>query len=209
MFQIDLLRHESPELFIAIVAPVGADTGRVCVSIRESLARFGYTLETVRVIEQLKQFAGYLDEEPANEYEKIKGRMDAGDKFREETKRDDALALLSLFPIQKLREVSGSPEKPIPKRAYLFRSLKRPEEVTALRRIYASNLIVVAVHSGREQRIRNLAERIAQSEYSAQSMHFRDKAEELVIRDESDETRKHGQRLRQAFGMSDVFLDAR
>ena len=39
-------------------------------------------------------------------------------------------------------------------------------------------------------------------------MHFRDKAEELVIRDESDETRKHGQRLRQAFGMSDVFLDA-
>jgi cytidine deaminase len=208
MFQIDLVRHENPELFVAIVAPVGADTERVCESLRESLGRFGYALETIRVIEQLKQFAGYLDEEPANEYEKIKGRMDAGDKFRQETKRNDALALLSLFQVRRSREKAGSPDKPIPKRAYLLRSLKRPEEVTALRRIYASNLIVVAVHSGREQRIRNLAERLARSEYSAQSMNFRDKAEELVIRDESDETSDYGQRLRQAFGMSDVFLDA-
>jgi deoxycytidylate deaminase len=208
MFQIDLVRHETPELFIAIVAPVGADTERVCESLRESLGRFGYTLETIRVIEQLKQFAGYLDEEPAKEYERIKGRMDAGDRFRADTKRNDALALLSLFQIRRSREEAGSPDKPIPKRAYLIRSLKRPEEITALRLIYGSNLIAVAVHSGREQRIRNLAERLAISEYSAQSMNFRDKAEELVIRDEADETRDYGQRLRQAFGMCDVFLDA-
>ena len=49
---------------------------------------------------------------------------------------------------------------------------------------------------------------MAKSEYSAQSEKFRAKAEELVLRDEADETTEYGQKLRQAFGMSDVFLDA-
>ena len=208
MFPIDLVRHENPELFIAIAAPVGADTDRVCDSLAESLVRFGYDLKPIRMIEELEQFDGRLDNEPSDEYKKIKGRMDAGDKFREDTKRNDALALLALSRIRQVRSAAGSSDRPISRQAYLFRSLKRPEEVTALRRIYGSNLIVIAVHAAREQRIRNLAERLARSEYSAQSMNYRDKAEELIIRDESDETHAYGQKLRQAFGMADLFLDA-
>jgi len=165
-------------------------------------------LRPVRVVEQIRQFEGYLDHEPAEEDEKIKGRMDAGDRFREATKRKDALALLSLSRVRRIREESGPSERPVDRQAYLFRSLKRPEEVTALRRIYASNLIVIAVHSEREERIINLASRIAKSRYSAQSADFRAEAEKLVLRDESDETTEYGQKLRQAFGMSDVFLDA-
>jgi cytidine deaminase len=208
MYPIDLVRHANPELFIALVAPVGADSKSVCESLRETLGRFEYTLKPVRVVEELKQFGGYLENESTEEFEKIKGRMDAGDKFREGTKRKEALAWLSLSRVRSIRKESGSAEKPVGRQAYLFRSLKRPEEVTALRRIYASNLIVIAVHSEREKRIINLADRIAKSRYSAQSANFRAEAEKLILRDESDETIDYGQKLRQAFGMSDVFLDA-
>jgi hypothetical protein len=161
MFPIDLIRHKSPELFIALVAPVGADTEKVCEFLKESLERFDYSLEQIRVIEQLKKFAGYLENEPANEYEKIKGRMDAGDRFRALVKRNDALALLALSHIREFRKKIDPEEKPIKRQAYLFRSLKRPEEIKALRRIYGSNLIVISVHSGREQRVLNIAQRIA------------------------------------------------
>src|SRR5579862_4784510 len=104
MFPIELIRHKSPELFIALVAPVGADTEKVCEFLEESLARFAYQLETIRVVEQLKKFAGYLENESANEYEKIKGRMNDGDRFRASVKRNDALALLALSHIREFRK---------------------------------------------------------------------------------------------------------
>lgn len=208
MFPIELIRHQSPELFIALVAPVGADGDKVCEFLDEALARFKYRVEPIRVVEQLKKFPEYLQDEPANEFEKIKGRMDAGDRFREKADRNDALAILALSHIQQFRRNADPEGKPIKRQAYLFRTLKRPEEVWALRRIYGSNLIVISVHSNREQRIVNLAQRIAKSEYSAHSAHFREFAENLVLRDESDETKPYGQRLREAFGLADVFVDA-
>jgi deoxycytidylate deaminase len=61
---------------------------------------------------------------------------------------------------------------------------------------------------GRDQRIENLSELIAHSHFSAQRDHYRDKAESLIIRDESDETKEHGQQLRKAFPLADFFLDS-
>src|SRR6266576_1268302 len=46
------------------------------------------------------------------------------------------------------RRNENSDSARIPRQAYLFRSLKRPEEVSALRRIYASNLVVLGIHAG-------------------------------------------------------------
>ena len=205
MYPVDLIRHKNPELFFAIVAPVGADVERVCDGLAEVLNRFQYKLEIIRVIEQLRNIEGYLTEEPIHLDKQIEFKMNEGDRFRSETKNDAALALLALNAVRGFRERQNSRES---RQAYLFRSLKRPEEITALRRIYGSNLIVIGAHSGREKRVENLAERIANSRYLAQRDHYRDKAEELVIRDESDESKKHGQRLRQAFPLADFFLDS-
>jgi deoxycytidylate deaminase len=208
MFPVSLIRHKDPELFFATVAPVGTDVEKVCEGLAEVLRQFNYKLETVRVIEQLRQFGGYLENEPAALDGLIEGRMDAGDRFRAKAKRNDALAILAVHRVRVFRKEHGADDKPIPRQAYLFRSLKRPEEVTALQRIYGSNLIVIGAHSGRDKRVDNLAERIAGSRFSAQPSHFRDKAEKLVVRDESDESKEHGQRLRKAFAMADFFLDS-
>jgi len=208
MFPINLIRHFDPELFFAIVAPVGADVETVCERLERVLARFNYNLHSVRVIEELKGVEGYLQDESEFFDKKLEGRMDAGDRFRKETDRDEALALLALENIRRFRKKKGSVSDRVARQAYLFRSLKRPEEVNALRRIYGSNLIVVGVHAGRDRRIENLADLIAHSHFSAQRDHYRDKAESLIIRDESDETKEHGQQLRKAFPLADFFLDS-
>ncbi|MBZ5528867.1 MAG: deoxycytidylate deaminase [Acidobacteriia bacterium] len=208
MYPIHLIRHSNPELFFAIAAPVGADVERVCEGLAKALKYFDYNLEVISLIEQLKQIEGYLQNEPTALDEQIWNRMDEGDRFRSETQKDDALAILAIHKILQFREKHDSKDRPIPRQAYLFRSLKRPEEVTSLRRIYGSNLIVIGAHSGREKRVENLAERIANSRFSAQRDRYRDKAEKLIIRDESDESRLHGQRLRKAFPLADVFFDS-
>jgi deoxycytidylate deaminase len=208
MFPINLIRHKDPEIFFAIVAPVGADVDRVCDGLTEVLKSFAYQLELIRVIEQLKQFGKFLTNEPEPLDEKIEGRMNAGDEFRDKAGRMDALAILAVSMVLEFRGRHQSKDKAMSRQAYLFRSLKRPEEVTALRRIYGSNFILIGVHAGREERIENLAEGIAKSRFSAQRDQFRDKAEKLILRDESDEQKAAGQRLRSAFAMADFFLDS-
>jgi hypothetical protein len=126
MFPISLIRHQDPELFFAIVAPVGANVSGVCDGLVEVLKVFDYRVEPIRVIEQLKQFDTYLRKEPVSEYAKSKMRMDAGDNFREKMVRDDALALLSLSAVVRFRNSHPSPEhgRTVPRQAYVFRSLK-------------------------------------------------------------------------------------
>jgi deoxycytidylate deaminase len=187
---------------------VGADVETVCAGLERVLSRFKYGQHTIRVIEELKRIRGYLENESEFFDEKLENRMNAGDKFRKETDRDDALALLALDNVRRFRKKQDSDSARIPRQAYLFRSLKRLEEVSALRRIYGSNLVVIGIHAGRDQRIENLSELIAHSHFSAQRDHYRDKAESLIIRDESDETKEHGQQLRRAFPLADFFLDS-
>jgi cytidine deaminase len=208
MFPINLIRHKDPELFFAIVSPVGADVETVCSGLERVLSRFDYRLHSIRVIAELKRIEGYLENESEFFDKQLENRMNEGDRFRKETGRDDALALLALDNVRRFRKKTGSESVTISRQAYLFRSLKRPEEVNALRRIYGSNLVVIGVHSGRDNRIENLAELIAHSHFSAQRDHYRDKAEALIIRDESDETKEHGQQLRKAFPLADFFLDS-
>ena len=50
MFPISLIRHESPELFFAIVAPVGANVEGVRDGLADALKMFKYKLEPIRVI---------------------------------------------------------------------------------------------------------------------------------------------------------------
>ena len=206
MFPVNLIRHRHPELFFAVIGPVGADVGSVCEGLQRVLSRFKYDLHTIRVIEELKGIEGYLENESEYFDKKLENRMNAGDRFRKETGRDEALALLALDNVRRFR--TKKRKETIKRQAYLFRSLKRPEEVIALRRIYGSNLVVIGIHAARSTRIENLADLIAHSRFSAQRDRYRDKAESLIIRDESDETKEHGQQLRKAFPLADFFLDS-
>jgi hypothetical protein len=93
MFPVNLIRHSDPELFFAIAAPVGADVETVCSGLERVLNGFEYSLHTIRVIEELKRIDGYLENESDFFDKQLENRMNEGDRFRKETRRDDAVVL--------------------------------------------------------------------------------------------------------------------
>lgn len=84
---------------------------------------------------------------------------------------------------------------PLRRAAYLLHSLKRPEEVVYLRRVYGSRFLLISVYVPRSERVRSLQHR-GMDESDAVS---------LVVRDESGG--RHGQATGKSFQMADIFVD--
>jgi len=185
---------ERPELMIGLVAPVGVDLSRVETTVTDYLHQFGYDVTTIHLsslIRTIKGLETQIVDEP--EAERIDSHMTAGNEARQKAKRGDFLAALAICKIHQQRKN----EEPIPGKAYLFRSLKHPDEVQLLRDIYGDGFHLLSIASSRNRRVKYLTQQkgIAQAE-----------AERLIGRDESEEF-ELGQHMRDAFHLADCFVD--
>lgn len=199
--------REGPELVIGLVGAVGTNLDLVYSQVRQELTNVGYESELIHLIDLL---AG-LDKKKAysqTEENRINDLMTQGNKYRRKTNRGDALALLAVGAIREIRQNRiGQPNTPIPNQAYVLRSLKHPVEEETLRAIYGKAFILIAAYSPRHLRLESLARRIAISHNSSDYDRYRDKAEQLIQRDASEETVPLGQNLRETFPRADVFFN--
>lgn len=137
---------KGPELFFALVYPVGTDADLLVDVLSGALAEVGYHPDPLHLIDVLSPAAQATDL-----YEKYMKQMNEGNALRERSKRADAFALYYASEITKYRAAEFA-DKNVDERinsrwAYIIRSLKRPEEVVALRAIYGDALVVMAAHS--------------------------------------------------------------
>jgi deoxycytidylate deaminase len=174
-------------------------------------------------LDELKKF------ETAPEDDRIDKFMDAGDAIRDSIPRGDAVVLLGISKVQDIREeynkkssplveTDETPEepaeppprdlRPLNRRAYIFHSLKHPEEIRTLRRVYGAAFIAISVYSPRDMRRKALSERIARSRREYNSEKFVDRADFLIAKDEKEVGDDYGQNVRDTFPESDVFVDA-
>ncbi len=196
-----------PELFFGLIAPVGSDLSGIIEELKRSLVDVGYQTETVHLIELIHELERWKDLPETPLDDRINKHMDAGNELRRETKRGDAIAMLGVGNIQKLRSLrSGKREEPAPNIAYILRSLKHPSEVETLRRIYQAGFFGIAAYSPRNRRVEHLASSIAESHHRFQSGEFRAGAEALSQRDEAEADR-FGQDVRDTFPLADLFVD--
>jgi len=198
------------ELVFGLVTAVGADLDCVIDALRDGLSQVRYESTVIKVSSLVNELDGdewqKLPESP--EEERIKSRMDAGNKLREGLKRGDAMALLSVGRIREERDgITGGSNKPAMRRAWILRSLKNPAEVETLRTIYGRSFFLIGAYCPRQQRVQNLAMRIANSKHDLQSSNYRNLAEALIQRDESEIGNSLGQNVRDTFPMSDAFVD--
>ena len=184
-----------PEIFIGLIGAVGTDLYRIREQLKQELRRANYTPEIIHLsklmmdLDNLECLVAY-DKGP--EDDRIDKFMDAGDIIRDSISRGDAVVLLGVSKIQDIREenqprskqereLSGgqrSPEiRPLNRRAYIFHSLKHPEEVRTLRRVYGAAFIAISVYSPRNIRKQALCERIARSRKEYNSEKFATRAE--------------------------------
>jgi cytidine deaminase len=100
-------------------------------------------------------------------------------------------------------------EEPIASQAYIIRQLKRPEEVFLLREVYGRQFILISAYAPQDWRIQRIQEREKVSrgglveDIDAQML-----ARRLVLQDAKESQDSHGQNVRDAFPLGDVFIDA-
>ncbi|MBM9515253.1 anti-phage dCTP deaminase [Desulfogranum marinum] len=173
------------EIIIGIVSAVGTESTRVVTPLTDRLKRFGYKAEEIKVSSLLKTpaFTG--------EYDRIKQLMNAGDELRKKTNNNAILAYGSAKLIKSKRDTR------IEKKAYIINSLKHPDEVEILRKIYGQGFYLFGIHTDKKRRLH----------YLTNDKGFTiSEADELTSIDE-DEKIPHGQRTRDTYHLSDFYIN--
>jgi deoxycytidylate deaminase len=197
-----------PELVVGLICAIGTNTKILTDLIEEEFQRAGFRTYLIHVIENLRLIERWsqLPRKPLDE--RYAALMTAGNEFRAELGRKDALALLAIGNINQLRErETGSDKTPLQRTVYIVRSLKNPDEVRTLRSIYGSNFIAISAYGSEEARTEKLAKDIAASR-AALNTNFKKEATALVQRDAKEIDVDHGQDLRGAFPLADFFINA-
>lgn len=198
------------EIFIGLVGAVGTDLKSVFNLLDEELKIAKYTAIPIRlsqllrdcyVFRELKKYDDGFEDDRINKY------MDAGDKFRKKMKHGDAVAKLAVSKVSSIRK-SGKSKKEfgLGRIAYVFHSLKHPEEVKLFRRIYGNSFYLISAYSPKQDRLESLAERIKVSRNKSDRSKFRSKAQKIIERDTEETGNPFGQNVRNTFPLADVFI---
>lgn len=214
----------SPELIFGLVAPIGVDLDMVTEQLVAKLREMNYTANEFRLTTLMRELPIVHELRDSPYVQSYKDRISFANEARKRY-GDDALAALAISAIRsfraELREsepldagssegASDQPEElPVSGRAYIIRQLKRPEEVALLRNVYGRQFIQISAFSPERSRIKRIEaqERASRgglvSEVDAHTVAF-----EIISQDAKENLDDHGQRVRDAFPLGDVFIDA-
>ena len=200
-------RDDSQEIIFGLVGPLGTDLHAVSAALKDALTQVGYDSE----VHRLSRLMADLSAEPWSSLSPtapIEMFMDAGNRLRETLNRKDAMAMLGLMSVLAVREAkSGSTTTTFPRFAHILHSLKRPEEVRALRKMYGPALVVLAAYSPRQNRLIHLARRLAELKFSNQFGDYLTEAEKLLRREEAEVGDDFGQNVEDTFPIADVVIN--
>lgn len=199
--------QEGQELFFGLVSPVGTDDQRVIAALNTVLDSVKYTHKDIRLSDFLKKIEGLSTETVETDvFQRIDTLMSRGDELRTSLQDGSSLASASIIGIQDFRwTTKNDKSKPIPRQAYILKSLKHPDEVELLRKVYGRSFWLISIYSPENIRKEFLANRIKKSRFN--NMEPTDEVNRLIQRDQ-DESKEYGQNVRKTFPLGDVFIDA-
>jgi deoxycytidylate deaminase len=227
--------NKAPELVFGLIAPIGVDLDVVSEVLDTTLREMRYQAHVLRVTQLMREIG---IEPPVTSFDaslpegsfvrSYRDRIAHANKIREVLRCDFALAALAISAIRAFRreerqrrfdekvaveegpsEEEPPEEEPIPSQAYIIRQLKRPEEVMLLREVYGRQFILISAYAPQEWRIQRIQEREKVSrgglveDIDAQML-----ARRLVLQEAKESQDSHGQNVRDAFPLGDVFIDA-
>ena len=190
--------YANTELVIALVGAVGTPHKLVVDELVGRLKTLNYKTKEIRVSNHvIGTLYNDIPNGSSSEYDRITAYIDRGNKARAESKDNSILALGVCSEIFKNREQDEQHNiKPKERTAYIINSLKHPEEVKRLRRIYMDGFYLIGVYSDEERR----------RDYLVKDKSIEpEKAKQLIERD-ADETESYGQHTRDTFHLADFFV---
>ena len=193
------------ELFIGIVARIGVDTKRASQLILDVLDEYGYEVVQIKTTNALSELQNIPSISSTTVEEKYTTYINACNELRKTTDMNDIMARLAISQIDTARTKKSA----LQRSAYIINQLKRPEESELLRSMYGEHYVQISIHSGFEQRERELSDRIADDHSEKpRGENWITNARALMDKDEAQEDEEYGQRVRDVFPTSDVVVDA-
>ena len=188
----DIARTQRTDVYLAVVAPTGIRRDSFEAVLDRVLKPFGYRMETIHLSKLIADFEGVAVNE-STENDRLRTAMDAGSALRDRV-GEDVLARAAMLEVAS-RRTSARSDSPV---AYVFWSLKHPQEVATLRLVYGGAFHLIALWASEADRIDELKNRkkgITESD-----------AREHVERDREEPGKRTGQQTRDTFHRADVFL---
>ena len=156
-----------PELFFGLVGAVGSDLKTTSDKLQKELRAAGYIPVEVRLSHLMSDLNSYrhlsdLHDKP--EDERIDAHMEAGNSIRKKIEHGDGVIRLGISWVRQHRLGNcDSEDQPLPRRAYIFNSLKHPDEVNTLKRIYGDAAFIISTYEPRDVRLAHLVNKISRS----------------------------------------------
>jgi len=189
--KLEKFDYPDSELVIGVVCAVGTDYRPVVKSIEETLKRYSYSINEIRVSELIEALTDQeLDD--TSEITRISTRMSAGNHACRETGRNDIWALAAIAQISRNRREFAA----LPRTAHVILSLKRPAEAATLRKVYGEGFFLLGVFATEQERLDYLIEKNAP----------KNAALDLIRRDAEEPKIEYGQHTRDTFQLADVFV---
>jgi deoxycytidylate deaminase len=208
--------HDStayPELVFGIAGPIGVDIPAICASLTDALRSVRYDSEIIHLTEEMMSYRTRRRiARPAEKdfYTEVNFKIKYANALCEEFADASTLARVSMRSIaNRRRKLTGANKRlPATSTAYIIRQLKRPTEVSLLRRVYGKQFVLVSAYGSLEKRLELLEEKLKHSlPPSSTAADISRRARELTAIDAIEEGNDYGQRLRETFQLADVFID--
>jgi len=219
---VSVQKIQRPELFFALVAPVGVDLDMIIEVLSTELSRQKYNASLIKVTTSMLDIPSSIEIVPHPYLESIKSRIDYADDICEQLKRQDALAAIAISAVQSEREKLNKEiaqrekhdlkaddiQKPVPGHAFIIRQFKRPSETALMRQVYGKLFFQISAYSSPDEREALLRKKIRESHYgSIDETQARCQAIDLMAIDYSESDKVFGQKIRETFPLGDVFVD--
>lgn len=212
--RLAVLEHAANELVFAVVGHVGSGTSTVAEALKNLLRSHtlpggAYDADILKARDVITRWATEASRQVPAESRALEGvetLQDLGDELRKTSKDNAAVAKGLVKAVRQMRATkTDAPEpgdgavKPDGKRrAYILDSIRHPAEVELLRHVYQDAFVLIGVVCEEERRLSRVM-----SKYDNAG---RTKAKKFMQRD-AKAVEKHGQRVSDAFHLSDFFLD--
>jgi deoxycytidylate deaminase len=191
------------EIVLGLVAPVGTNFGRFINILERSLRAFGYQPNVVRLSALTENFETEQEgTDGTSQYVHLNELMHAGNSLRLHFRKGELLALAAAQAISLTRNKKKGRVRL--HTAHVIRSLKHPDEVRALRRIYGPGFYLIGLFVDEEERRTNLRDDRGCTSEEVDRLIKRDEHEEDERYIENNEN--YGQRTRDTFHLSDFFV---
>lgn len=210
-----VLEAASNELIVAVVGHVGSGTSAIAEALRnlledEDLPGGKYEAVVLKARDEIEDWATAAGEDiPAserNDVDTTRAFQDLGDKMRMTSKDASAVAraLVSRIRSTRASKIGSDLEDGVPvapdgtRRAYILDAIRNPAEVELLRHIYQDAFVLIGVVCDEQARLQRIMDKYKNA--------GRADGEDLMRRD-AKAASKFGQRVTDAFHLSDFFID--